>query len=46
MTRLESALVGIAAGCVFLLAVHNICTALITADPVRHEAARVILEAI
>ncbi|WP_303841042.1 hypothetical protein [Selenomonas ruminantium] len=46
MTRLESLLTGIAAGCLVLLAVHNIVTALITADPVRHEAARVVLEAI
>lgn len=45
MSRVESVLAGIAAGCLVLLAVHNICTALITADPVRHEAARIVLEA-
>ena len=45
MTRLESLIAGLAAGCLFLLAVHNIVTALINADPVRHEAARVVLEA-
>lgn len=44
MSRVESLLTGLAAGCLFLLAVHNICTALINSDPVRHEAARVILE--
>ena len=46
MSRVESLLAGIAAGCLFLLAVHNIVTALINADPVRCEAARVILEAL
>lgn len=45
MTRLEATLAGLAAGCLILLAVHNICTALITADPVRCEAARAVLEA-
>lgn len=45
MSRIESALAGLAAGCLFLLAVHNIVTALINADPVRHEAARAVLEA-
>lgn len=46
MSRLESIIAGLAAGCFILLAVHNIVTALINADPVRHEAARVILEAL
>jgi len=44
MTRLESLIAGLAAGCFILLAVHNICTMLINADPVRHEAARAVLE--
>ena len=44
MSRLESIIAGLAAGCFILLAVHNICMALLTADPVRHEAARAILE--
>lgn len=46
MSRIESLLTGLAAGCLFLLAVHNFVTALITADPVRCEAARAVLEAI
>ncbi len=46
MNRLESLIAGIAAGCLILIAVHNICMALLTADPVRCEAARVILEAL
>lgn len=46
MSRLESIIAGLAAGCLFLLAVHNICTALINSDPVRHEAARAVLEAL
>lgn len=44
MTRVESIIAGIAAGCLVLLAVHNFVTALITADPVRHEAAQIVLE--
>lgn len=46
MSRIESFIAGLAAGCLFLLAVHNIVTALLTADPVRHEAARAVLEAL